>query len=86
MSESLKNILTQDELFTVLRSMLKTTQNELLPNIAELERVKALFNAIEPLTWKLACEKHFSLVIEEEKAVDPKEVYLDQYPQNRFGV
>ncbi len=77
-------ILSQDELFTVLRSMLKTTQNELLPNILELKRVKALFSAIESTTWKSACEKHFSLVLEEEKAGDPKAIYLQQYPKNRF--
>lgn len=78
------NILSQDELFRVLRNMLKTTQNELLPNITKRTGVKALFEAIAPITWKLACEKHFSLVVEEGKELDPKAIYLEKYPQNRF--
>jgi hypothetical protein len=86
MSNTLAN-LTQEELFRVLRGILKTTQNDLLPNLAEIKRVQALFSAINPSTWKKACERHFALSLEkEEDRVDPRAVYLQHYPKNRFQV
>jgi hypothetical protein len=81
MSNPLRN-LTQEELFRVLRGILKTTQNDLLPNLVEIKRVQTLFSAIEPSTWEKACERHFALNL--EKVVDPKAVYLQHYPKNRF--
>ena len=48
--------LTQEELLSVLRSLLKTTANDLLERnrLYEIERVAALFSHIHPETWKKA--------------------------------
>lgn len=71
--------LSQEELFKVLRNLLKSTQNELLANLAGVKRVQALFNAIKPSTWEKACVEHFDL-----KGEDPKAVYLQHYPKHRL--
>ena len=81
----LLDILSQNELFTVLRSKLKTIDSALLPELVEQKRVQTLFNAIQPTTWKEACTKHFSVKVKEIENKDPKEVYLQEYPKKRFG-
>ena len=84
MTERLDDVLSQNELFAVLRSKLKTTDSALLPKLLEEKRVQTLFNAIEPTTWKEACAKHFAVKLKEENK-DPKEVYLQEYPKKRFS-
>jgi hypothetical protein len=79
------SLLTQDELFSVLRSMLKTTNNDSLENLLQLERVQALFCRIQTSTWKEACENHFNLAVDTLTEADPKNAYLQAYPKNRFG-
>lgn len=81
----LLDILSQNELFAVLRSKLKATDSVLLPKLAEEQRVQTLFKAIQPTTWKEACTKHFSVEANEVENKDPKEVYLQEYPKKRFG-
>lgn len=85
MTKHLDNVLSQNELFTVLRSKLKATDNTLLSKLAEEQRVQALFNSIQPATWKEACAKHFSVDADQVKNKDPKEVYLQEYPKKRFN-
>lgn len=78
------DMLSQHELFSVLRSKLKDTNSALLPKLAEQQRVQTLFTAIQDSTWKEACVKHFSVHSKEVENKDPKEVYLQEYPKKRF--
>lgn len=84
MSKLLDN-LNQQELFSIMRSKLKTIDNVLLPDLLAQKRLQTLFNAIQPTTWKEACVKHFSVDSIQVENKDPKEVYLQEYPKKRFG-
>ncbi len=82
------SLLTQDELLSVLRSLLKTTANDLLERnrLYEVERVAALFSNIQAATWVKACENHFALSPKELQKVNPEALYLQKYLNTRFQI
>ena len=82
------SLLTQDELLSVLRSLLKTTANDLLERnrLYEVGRVAALFSNIQAATWVKACQNHFALSPQELQKVNPEALYLQQYINTRFKI
>ena len=84
MPQSLE-ILSQRELLKILRSKLSNTDSDLVSNLSCVARVQSLIHAIQPATWKMACEQHFSLLSEQLEKADAKMVYLQYYPAHRFN-